>query len=336
MKKIKDIVCSKPISPFWKILAGLFLLFFSLPSGGSGGAWFGGAFAQQDPHYSQYMFNQLAVNPAYAGSKEAISAAVFYRNQWTGMPGAPVTETFTIHSPMRNKKAALGFSVVADKIGPKSSIGAFGSYAYRIKVRDGKLSFGLRVGVYQYNYNWDLVTHKDQTDNVYIAQGSEKETIIVPTADAGLYYYTNSMYVGLSITHLNNGLSGALTKKTAAGDYSHLSSHTFFTIGKAWAVSEKLIFNPSCMIKMAGNSALSFDQNFSFLYNHRIWMGLSLRSISGIGVYSQFNITDKFKIGYAFDFTYNDAGLAGRGSHEIMISYDIKTSKPPFFSPRYF
>ena len=104
-----------------------------------------GLFAQQDPQYSQYMFNQLAINPGYAGSKEAISAALFIRNQWTGMPGSPKTETITVHGPTRKKKVALGFTVVADQVGPKKSIGALGTYAYRIKLGKGKLSMGLRA-----------------------------------------------------------------------------------------------------------------------------------------------------------------------------------------------
>src|SRR4051812_1318734 len=95
--------------------------------------------AQQDPQYSQYMFNQMAINPAYAGSKEALSSAVLLRSQWTGIEGAPKTETFTIHGPLKKKKVGLGFTVIGDQIGPKKSIGALGSYAYRIPIKNGKL-----------------------------------------------------------------------------------------------------------------------------------------------------------------------------------------------------
>ncbi len=281
------------------------------------------------------MFNQLAINPAYAGSKEAISTSIFYRNQWTGIDGAPKTETVSIHGPMRNKKAALGLTIIDDIIGPKDVIGILGSYAYRIKVRDGKLSFGLRLGAYRYTYRWNIITHKDQTDNVYTDQPA-KESKDVFNADAGLYYYTNTMYAGLSLTHLNNGPLGKLTNKTTPnGDYAHLSTHLFLTFGKAWTISEKLIFSPSCMIKIGENSSLSADQNLSFLLNKRLWLGLSIRAGYGIVVYTQFNITDKLKIGYAYDFGINKIAN-GYSSHEIMISYDFKISKPQFFSPRYF
>lgn len=291
----------------------------------------GRGFAQQDPQYSQYMFNQLAINPAYAGSKEALSAAVFLRDQWTGIDGAPKTETFTIHGPMRKKKVGLGFTVIGDQIGPKKSIGALASYAYRIKIRDGKLSFGLRFGIYQYIFNWSEINYKDQAD-IYNSQS--QTSTLVPTSDAGLYYYTNSLYTGISATHLFNGRLTNVTNQN--GDYAQLSPHLFYTLGKAWAVSDKLIFSPSCMIKAAKNSPVTADINFSFLLNQRLWMGLSVRTGFGIVAYTQFNITDKFRIGYAFDFGINKVGRAGGGSHELMLSYDLKISKPAFFSPRYF
>ncbi len=113
--------------------------------------------AQQDPQYSQYMFNQMAINPAYAGSREALNTVVLMRHQWTGIDGAPNTQTFTIHGPLRKKKVGLGFSVIADQIGPKKSIGALASYAYRIPLKKGNLSFGLRFGMYQYVYDWSKI-----------------------------------------------------------------------------------------------------------------------------------------------------------------------------------
>ena len=158
--------------------------------------------AQQDPQYSQYMFNQMAINPAYAGSKEALSATAFIRSQWTGIEGAPKTETFSIHGPLKKKKVGLGFSAIADQIGPKKSFGVLGSYAYRIQIKNGFLSMGLRAGVYQYTYNWADIKYKDQAD-IYNTNNSTSK--IVPTADFGLYYYTNTMYIGYSITHLYNG-----------------------------------------------------------------------------------------------------------------------------------
>lgn len=287
-------------------------------------------FAQQDPQYSQYMFNQMAINPAYAGSKEAISASAFIRSQWTGIEGAPKTETVSIHAPLKKKKVGIGFSVIADQIGPKKSIGAMGSYAYRIPIKNGKLSFGLRAGVFNYTYNWDAITYKDQTD---VYNTHNQTSTIVPTADAGLYYYTNTLYVGLSATHL---YSGRLTSvSNLNGDDSKLAPHLFFTFGKAWSLSENLIFNPSLMIKGAKGSPSTADLNFSFLLKQRAWVGLSMRSTYGFVVYAQFNVTEKFKLGYSYDYGINKIGKVGGGSHEIMLGYDFNISKSKITSPRY-
>lgn len=288
------------------------------------------SFAQQDPQYSQYMFNQLAINPAYAGSKEALSTTAFIRNQWTDIEGAPKTETFSIHGPLKKKKVGLGFSVVADQIGPKKSVGALGSYAYRIPVKNGRLSFGLRFGIFNYTYNWADIKYKDQAD---VYNTGDQTSQIVPTADAGLYYYTNTMYLGLSATHL---YSGRLTSvSNANGDDAKLSPHVFFTLGKAWEINDNLIFNPSLMTKVAKGAPGSADLNLSFLIKQRIWAGLSIRSAYGFVAYVQFNITDKFKLGYSYDLGVNKIGKVAGGSHEIMLGYDFNISKSKISSPRY-
>jgi type IX secretion system PorP/SprF family membrane protein len=289
-----------------------------------------GANAQQDPQYSQYMFNQMAINPAYAGSKEALSAAAFVRTQWTGIEGAPKTETFTIHAPLKKKKVGLGFTVVADQIGPTKSIGVMGSYAYRIPIGNGKLSFGLRAGFYNFSYNWNDISYKDQGD-VYNTHNVTSQ--IVPTADAGLYYYTNTMYVGFSATHLYNGRLTSVSNLN--GDNAELSPHYFFTLGKAWSLSDKLIFNPSVMLKYAKNAPESADINLSFLLDERLWLGVSYRSEYGIVAYAQFSITDKLKLGYSYDFGLNKIGRVGGASHELMIGYDFNVYKSKMTSPRY-
>ncbi len=292
--------------------------------------------AQQDPQYSQYMFNQLAINPAYAGTKDALSTSMFLRTQWTGIgikDGAPTTETFTIHSPLRKRKIGVGFTVISDQIGPKKSIGALASYAYKIPIRKGKLSFGLRMGVYQYTYNWYLIDYKDKLDPLTTAQTQTKT--ILPSADAGIYYYTSTMYAGFSATQL---FKGHLSKDVPLyyGYNTELERHLFFTVGKAWALSDKLVFNPSCMIKSVANAPGAVDVNFSFLLDQRVWAGFSARIGYGMVFYTQFNITEKFRLGYSYDWGFNKIGTYGGGSHEIMLGYDFNLRKSKMFSPRYF
>lgn len=307
--------------PLKKILFFLLLFVFTISSDGV---------AQQDPQYSQYMFNQMVLNPAYAGSKDAINAAVFLRNQWTGIDGAPSTETVSIHGPTRKRKVGLGFSIVADQIGPKTSIGALGSYAYRIRIRDGKLAFGIRAGVYQYVYNWSEINYKDQGD-VYNTQN--RTSIIVPTADAGLYYHTRTFYAGLAATHLYNGR--LTTVSNLNGDNAVLSPHLIFMAGKGWEINEKFTFNPSVVVKAVRGAPINADVNFSFLLQKKLWLGISFRSDKSLVGYTQFYATDKFKIGYSFDFGFSKIARVGKGTHEIMLGYDFNIKKSKMLSPRH-
>ena len=287
------------------------------------------ACAQQDAQYSQYMFNQFAINPAYAGSKDAINTNIFYRSAWVDVEGAPTTTSFDVQGPMHKKNAALGFNLIHETIGPKKTAGIFGSYAYRIKIRNGKLSFGLRAGIYQNVFDWGKITYKDKLD-IYDTYTTESHTAF--NTDAGLYYYSNTLYWGISVTHLNKGR--IINLKNKNGEYSNLLPHLFFTGGKAWEVTDKLIFSPSYMIKYVEGAPICADFNFSFLIKQQIWVGLSFRTGVGIVTYLQYKITDKFKIGYAYDIGLNKLGAS---SNEIMISYDIKVfKKPAFISPRYF
>ncbi len=288
------------------------------------------AIAQQDPQYSQYMFNQMVLNPAYAGSKDAINTAIFLRNQWTGIDGAPSTETMSIHAPTRKRKVGLGFAIVADQIGPKTSIGALGSYAYRVKIREGKLAFGIRAGVYQYVYNWNEINYKDQGD-VYNTQN--RTSIIVPTADAGLYYHTRTFYAGIAATHLYNGR--LTTVSNLNGDDAVLSPHLIFMAGKGWEINDKFTFNPSLVVKAVKGAPINADVNFSFLLQKKLWVGFSVRTEKSLVAYTQFYVTEKFKVGYSFDFGLSKIARLGRGTHEVMLGYDFNIKKSKMLSPRH-
>jgi len=293
-------------------------------------AWIQAAQAQQDPQYSQYMFNQLVLNPAYAGSKEALSSTLIARNQWVGLDGAPKTITLSLHAPLKKKKVGLGLTVIGDQVGPVKSIGLLGSYAYRIPLGNGKLSFGLRAGIYDYTYNWAEITYKDQAD-VYNTQNTTSK--IVPTADAGIYYYTNTLYTGLSVTHLYNGRLTSVS--SVDGDNAILSPHLFFTFGKSWAFSDKLTFAPSLVLKAAKGAPATADLNACFLLKERVWLGVSFRTGYGIVALAEFQLTDKLKLGYSYDIGLNKIGRYGGGSHEIMIGYDFNIFKSKMMSPRY-
>ena len=286
------------------------------------------AFAQQDAQYSQYMFNQLALNPAYAGSREALATSLVYRNQWTGIDGAPTTGAVAVQMPLKKKKIGVGAEIFSDKLGPKNTSGILFSYAYRIPFLKGKLSFGLRMGMYNYAFDWTKMDYKDKSD-VY-NQIQERKSKITPTADFGMYYYARTFYWGFATTHLNRGKITTMTTDSTA----HQEVHYFIPIGKAFEV-KNMIINPSVLIKAASNAPPSVDVSVNLLLKERLWLGVSARSKYGILFLAQYMINEKMKAGYSYDLGTNKIGIVGKGSHEIMIGYDINLHGTKMVTPRY-
>jgi len=319
---MKNFVKYFELSAIWKRLLILNSLFLILNC----------VFAQQDPQYSMYMFNQYVINPAFGGSKDAVSATLMLRNQWVGIDGAPRTQTLSVHAPLSKKKIGLGLHVVTDQIGPVKTAGIFGSYSYKITLPKGKLVMGLRAGMFQYVYNWNAIDHYDQADNVYT---QNRTSYIVPSADAGLYYYTRDMYIGLSATHLFNG---RITSTTAPnGDNASYVPHAFLTVGKAFDISSSVILNPSFALRTAENSPVNADINLNALFQNRVWVGVSYRTSFGIVFLTQVVVTEKLKIGYSFDWGFTPIAGIGQGSHEFMMSYDFAVfGRSKMISPRYF
>jgi type IX secretion system PorP/SprF family membrane protein len=306
---------SSKVSGVW-LLAFLFFKFYFLIGG----------FAQQDPQYSLYMFNHIAVNPAYAGSRDAFSTAFVYRDQWTNIKGAPTTAAISAHMPLKQNKLGLGAEIFTDKLGPRSTSAALFSYAYRIPFSTGKLAFGLRTGIFNYVYDWDQLEFKDLGDQYDILGSSSK---LSGTADFGLYYYSRTFYWGLSSTHLNRGRMSEF-----AGDSVRQARHYFITAGKSFKVGNTVI-NPTLMLKSAKNAPASCDLGVNVLLKEKWWVGLSLRSSYGIIILSQLQISENFRLGYAYDLGRNGIGKAGGGSHEIMLGYDINIMGAKVTMPRY-
>jgi len=286
-------------------------------------------FAQQDPQYSQYMFNRLAINPAYAGNRDVFSFAIVYRNQWTGLEGSPSTAALSLQTPLKKKKAGVGLELMSDKLGLKNTSAALASYSYRIQFLKGKLAFGLRMGVYNYVFDWGGVHVKDETDIYNTGVRSSKVT---GTADFGLYYYTRTFYWGLGMTHLNRG---KITDIDLADSSSKQSVHFFIPAGKSFEVG-KMLFNPSVLIKGAKHTPLETDLNLNVLLKERLWLGFSLRTHYGIVFLAQYLVTDNLKVGYSYDYGMNKIGTTGKGTHEIVLGYDLNFKGAKIETLRYF
>ncbi len=287
-------------------------------------------FAQQDPMYTQYMFNTLSVNPAYAGSRGVLNATGLYRHQWVGMDGAPTTQTLSVHSPLP-LSMGVGLTLVHDKIGPQKSTMLFADYSYRIKVSDkGKLALGLKVG-----FNAMRGTLTDLTLGTKTPDDSYSENLKSPLKfnfGVGAYYYTDRWYVGLSTPKIvQNKLNEGNTD-----DVAKEKRHYFFIAGLVVDINDYIKFKPTILAKYTGGSPVGFDVSANFLFFDKLWLGLAHRwkeSVSGI---VRFQITDQLCAGYAYDFQVSQVRKYTGGSHEIMLSYDLIFNKKKVISPRYF
>mgnify|MGYP001318642347 CR=1 FL=1 len=286
--------------------------------------------AQQDALYSQYMFNQLVINPAYAGSRESVSAVLLAREQWMKVDGAPSTQTFSMHSPFAKHKMALGINLINDAIGPTKNTGAFLSYAYHLKVSSGKLSLGLRGGIFNSMMDWRKLNYQDQSDRFI---GSQNLNAIIPSFDFGAYYYTRKFYAGISSTHLNETKYKYNNYPNDANLY--LRRHYMITLGAAFEINKNLVLKPSTLIKYVENVPVNVDLNFSTLYKKIWWIGASYRSSGSIVGLTEFNLAETWRIGYACDVAINRMKRYSGLSHELMLGVDFNFKKTKSVSPRY-
>lgn len=290
----------------------------------------GAARAQQDPLYSQYMFNTLAVNPAYAGSADVFTALLLSRHQWVGFTGAPSTQTLVAHTPLPAQHMALGLSLLADKIGPTRQTGVYADYAYRIRTgAESRLSFGLKGGVNLYQADLaTLATVDPDAANVNVKGKA------LPNFGFGLFWHTPRYYAGVSLPKLlENELDAASgTGIVTASERRHL----FLIAGYVLDLNRSLRFKPSIMVRQVAGAPLSFDLNANFLLRDRIWLGGMYRFGNSIGLLAQYQVSDQFRVGYAFDLTTNRLGAYNGGTHEVMLNYDFRFFTGRTVSPRFF
>ena len=289
-----------------------------------------GLFAQQNPQYSQYMFNGLAINPAYAGSKDYLSAAALYRKQWTDFKGAPQTATFSVHSPISNNKMGLGFSFMTDKIGPTSRLDFYGHYAFHVETGNGVLALGIQGGITQFTANLTDLKTFDLNDKVQ-ANGNESE--MLPNAGAGAYYYSEKFYAGLSVPALLSDDWKSSADKTSAPSRV---MHYFFTTGIVLGNSDNFKIKPSVMLKYVNAAPVSYDINANAFIGKILGVGVSYRSEDAIVGLLSLQLTPQLRFGYSYDMTQTDIKDYSSGTHEIMLGYDFGHEVPKVRVPRYF
>lgn len=289
-------------------------------------------FAQQDPLFSQYMFNKLAVNPGYAGSRELLSVDALYRNQWVNMDGAPKTISASIHSPLNNPHLALGLNAYNDKIGPMMYNGALATFAYRILFPKGKLSFGIQAGFKYSGINYNIINSRDVTDPFLVYQVKKK---FAPDASFGVYYYSDKFYAGLSSRQLIQNETVIVKDSAGNSQFTKLLTHFYGMTGVAIPISDNVVFRPSLLVKYVKNAPPQLDLNASFLFANTLWLGASYRTEHAVSCIAEINIAQNFRIGYSYDIWLNELKSYNKGSHEIRLSYDLNVN-PRLLTPRYF
>jgi len=288
--------------------------------------------AQQDPMYTQYMYNTLSVNPAYAGSRDALSLTGLFREQWIGIDGAPSTQSFVMHSPIYNDNMGLGLSVVNDRIGPIHQTLLFADYSYSIQTTDNaKLAFGLKAGVNLLQADLTAL-HSNQGGDQAIYNVDNR---LLPNVGVGVYYYSDKGYIGLSAPKL-------LQQRIASYDNGSLTEdverrHYFLIGGYVFDLSENVKFKPSFLTKAVQGAPLSIDITANFFFNDKFGVGLAHRFDDSFSGLLQYYVTPQFRIGYAYDFTMTELRHYNSGSHELMVGYDFNfVDDTRIRSPRFF
>jgi len=287
------------------------------------------AFSQQLPQFTQYMFNTISINPAYAGSRETLSLVGLHRSQWVGIDGGPTTQTFSIHSPMRNEKVGLGLSFINDELGYENFTYIYGDFSYTIQVSEKtKLAFGLKGGFTSYSIDQELRDAEPDDPAIY---GIENRWS--PNIGAGAFLHTNRWYVGLSAPRILN------TDYNGTEDYEALEKVSYYlTGGVVVDVSENTKFKPSFMVKATNGAPLSYDITGNFLFNDKFWLGAAYRfdqSAGALGAIADFQVSKEFRIGYAYEHPISDYRPYTSGTHEILLMFEVFKSKR-VKSPRYF
>jgi len=287
--------------------------------------------AQQDPQYTQYMYNMNIINPAYSGSTEGLAVGALYRSQWIGLDGGPETFTFNIHSPV-GKKVGLGLSIIADQIGPVKETNAYVDFSYTIPVGTvNKLAFGVKGGFtfHDIGIAESQISLIDQGDPFFANAINETS----PNVGAGAYFYRpNKYYVSVSIPNILNGVHLDANGTKIGSE----SEHFFAAAGYVFDLSKNFKLKPHALLKYALDAPISYDINANVFMFDVVEVGLGYRiEDSFIGMIN-FQVSNNLRIGYAYDAIQSDLDIVTSSSHEIFINFDLNFSTKVSRSPRYF
>jgi len=293
--------------------------------------------AQQDPQYSQYVYNPIVVNPAYAGNRGVASIVGLHRSQWVGLDGAPRTQTLSFQTPISNSRLGLGLSIVNDAIGPSDETYASVDFSYTIPAGDqARLSFGLKSGVHVLNVDFRRLNIFD-TEDPRVTENIENK--LSPILGLGIYYHTKKFYVGLSSPNLLQ--TDHFEDRNDSSSATYIASerrHLFGTAGYVFDLNDAIKFKPATMVKLVQGAPLQLDLTASFLFNEKLTLGVAYRWSAAVTGLVGFQLNEQVLIGFAYDRETTELGNAifNDGSYELFIRFEFFNSYDRIITPRFF
>ncbi|AIZ41745.1 MULTISPECIES: PorP/SprF family type IX secretion system membrane protein [Cellulophaga] len=301
--------------------------------------FFNSANAQQDAQYTQYMFNTMSVNPAYAGSRGQLSVTALYRSQWVGLDGSPTSQTLNLHSPIRNSRLGYGVSIVNDEIGNGTVQETYfdGVISYTIDVsQTAKLSFGLKAGGNLLNLDFNKLRNFDSE----AVSGDNIENKFSPNFGIGAYYHTDKFYLGLSAPNLleTDHFDNSARESNSITFLAQERINFYAITGYVFDLSSEFKFKPALLTKVVGGAPLQVDLSANFMYNEKFTFGAAYRWDAAVSAMAGFQISDQFMIGLAYDKETTELGSTrfNDGSFEIFLRYELMKSFQKLVSPRFF
>ncbi len=317
---------------------------------------------QTDAMFTKYMFNQLSYNPAYAGSKEYLSMNVIHRTQWLGVKGAPHSQTFTVHTPMKGfDRLGFGLSIINQNVGSSQALTANLSYAYRIRLGESPYAGTIAVGMQGGMTNWRAnLTDLDVYNTTDEAFSEQFPSFWLPNFGFGIYYYSQYYFVGISSPNL---LEYDLRDKDVTTDRNARTfRHYYLTAGGAIPIKgDDLVFKPMIMVRSAAlfskfkneeneynsyGTPTEFNIDLSFFMMKTLWVGAAYRSsiehftgtssFDSVDVWAAYYLKKGLRVGVAYDYTLTEIQRPSKASFEVMLGYEFNTSTSKTYSPRYF
>ncbi|SDF55157.1 PorP/SprF family type IX secretion system membrane protein [Cellulophaga baltica] len=291
--------------------------------------------AQQDAQYTQYMYNTISVNPAYAGSRGVLSIAALHRSQWVGLDGAPTTQTLNLHTPV-SRRVGLGLSIVNDEIGNGTNQDTYfdAAFSYTIPTsEEGKLSFGLKAGGHFLNVDFSKLRNYGAESNL-----PNVDNKFSPNFGAGVYYHTNNFYSGLSVP---NFLQTEHFDSAGTNSSSFLAEerlNIYFITGYVFDLNPNLKFKLAGLVKAVKGAPLQIDVSANFLINDKFSVGAAYRWDAAVSLLAGFQISEQLMLGLAYDKETTDLGATrfNDGSFEVFLRYEFLTRYKKVITPRFF